>query len=185
MDFEYELIKDDLVEYYLYLNETSKQLKKSSDSIQLLSFIIGLTMPIVGIISIFVYNNIMGIFPLIFGLCFAYLFWYSFGPGRRRKLLRKIVEKEHPSLPDPTLCRRKASITEDGYHEKTEFAETTLTWRAFREIRESPKYIFLPLLDPSYIMIPKRAFTDASALAMFSRLVKDYHSKTTVNPFSK
>lgn len=175
MEIEYELTKDDLVEFNLY--SLAKSLKVNNriwKSISLIIIVIVVFTLTVHLISKdAVYTGI----DLIFLSVFIYLHWFYFSNRGMRKRIVRVIEKLNDIVPNDDICRHKVSISNDGLTDSTDYDRITAFWHGVREIKQSDKYLYLSQTKAKAFIVPKRAFPDEASFNQFAQAARDFHAK--------
>jgi hypothetical protein len=178
MEIEFELDKNDLVEFNLFIAANSIEGQRQIRRVRLIYILSAVILTASGVTLLFVGDNI-GNGLIISAVLIVFLMWYQLSKNQMRKRVTKGVDKTNDTLPNPNLCKQKLSISEEGIFYKSDFDEGKILWKSIREIKQSEKYIYLFELSwNKACVIPKRAFSNSESMALFIKFAEDYHNSS-------
>lgn len=169
MKIYYTVKEDDLVTFLLFLNKTSKTMKKQQRARMVIIFI-------VSILYLFVLTGIPESFDhfikefikaLPYWLVF-FLIWYALRRIRYKTSVKSRVKK---LLQDESnqgiLGKDSMEITDKGLKVTNEHRNATVNWESILKIENQPGHYFIFDSDISALIIPKRSFEDEDSLTLF------------------
>lgn len=154
MIFEYELSKQDYIDFNIYHMKNSDTLKRSLHLQQYLLPIFYLIMP-------FILAGITDI-PLVIWLTtfvIVAVLWVIFYPkyfmSSTIKRISKLVDEGKNK---DMLGKHCIIVDEDGIVEKTENGESRTKWNGVEKVTETEKYVFIYISSIMAYIIPKSVF---------------------------
>lgn len=153
---EYELTKEDYLNFNLYHLNHSKMIKKSL-------FIQRYIVSIVFLIVPFIFSSITEMPLYVYFPVFAliWLLWIIFYKKYFDRIAIKRIEKmlnEGKNL--CLLGKYSVETNEDGFIEICPNGESKITWNGIDKVVENELYIFIYIDSVRAYIIPKRAFTN-------------------------
>ena len=156
MKFEYELTKQDLIDFNLFHIMYAKSTRRSAfiqRYIFSLSFIV---FPIfLRQFSIIPFEYSLAVFVLF------YLYWVMFYPKRLRKIVSKRISNMlNQGGKNSVTGTHNLTISEDGIVDKSEHAEASTQFKAIDNIVEDKEHIYIYASTNSAHIIPARIFVN-------------------------
>lgn len=108
-----------------------------------------------------IHGTFLGVFFTVFGLLLLLMLLFS------RKLLSSPLEFNIINQYSLSLGTHKFLVSAQGISDETESVSTTFKWTAIKEIAQTDQHFFLVITPRRAIIIPKRAFPDASQAERF------------------
>lgn len=180
MEVEYEITLDDLVEFNMYALKHHPELMKRLKSNRICLIATLVISPLAAIFCFIKGYTSFAIFFLSLIVISALCYWYFYTDSQLRKKIKKAVLKEHVSIPNEEICRKKISISETGINTASVYGEGLSKWSAISEIVRTDDYIYLSFKPGKAQIIPKRAFINDAAFNQFAQTARMYHSKASV-----
>jgi len=176
MDIDCDINIEDMVEFNVYILSHQPPYKKQLKSTRIVLIICAVLFALLGIIMV-----LLGNIPTLIAMFAAALFliiyyWFQFSHNGIRSRIRKTVIKQYSQTPNEEICRHRLSISKEGLHESTDFANTFTDWSAFDSIIQTDNYLYFFLRPGKGYLVPKRAFTDDTAFNLFVNKARNYMS---------
>jgi hypothetical protein len=175
LNIECEINTDDLIAWNYYYIQNSSQWKRN---IKILRFVL---MPVMALCFIagviFFVKSISGGLLELGGLGGGLIFlgafgfiYYLFYPRILRRGIRKNVNKMYVQGKSADIGTHKYSISPEGVHATSRFADSTVKWDAIEDVVQTDKHLFILIHPNKAGIIPKRAFPNDST---FNQFVQD------------
>ena len=171
MEIEYELTKDDLYAFQWRSAFTSSRARRQGWKPYAFLFVFLL---LVGLLqsygpdgfnfSLLNFAVLLIAFPIV-----ALTTWLTTRITVRR-FINKTLKEEKPERGQ--LGKHKVVLSETGVVESTAVNESSRTWAGIDRIEQNQDYIFIYVAPLQAIIIPKRAFKDATAAEAFLEFSK-------------
>lgn len=171
MKFEYELTKQDLIEFNLF---HITYVKSTRRSLFLQRYILPLAFIVFPI-----FLRQFAIVPFEYGLAvfvFFYLYWVTFYLRRLKKFVSKRISKMLLEGGNSVIGSHNLEISEEGIVDKSEQTEAKTQFKAIENIMISKKHIFIYVNTNSAHIIPTRIFVNEAEKDEFLRMI-NYDSK--------
>lgn len=172
MKAQYELTKEDYIQYNLHHMRESETVKKSFFIQRYIVSLIYLVLPF-----ILVKVSDMPFWYLMIIFLVTYLIWVLYYPkyfaSFTKKRLQKIInEGKNVSL----FGTRYISFNQDGIVESSDTGESKTNWTAVERVEETNKYIFIYVSSVNAYIVPTRAFKDLNQKNEFIEILKQHCS---------
>lgn len=176
MDLEYEISKDDVVEFRMNISQNSKRLQHSF-------FFKRFGLATIFLVTPFVINIFRGdlsriVYPLF---TIPFFLWIAFFPVYHNKKFRKFFSnntmknKKYKDL----IGKQSLTINSKNIVNVRETGETKTRWTRVHKIDNTKDYAFIYTSDSEGIIIPARAFEDKASFKEFvATSKKDYKEAT-------
>lgn len=154
MKFEYELNKQDLIDFNLFHITYSKLTRRS---FFLQRYILSLSFLILPFILKNFTNMPLGYWLVIFIL--LYLYWVAFYPKRLKKIVSRRISKMLAEGKNKSVVgAHNLTISEDGIVDRSEHSEAKTQFGAIENILEDKEHIFIYVSADTAHIIPTRIF---------------------------
>jgi hypothetical protein len=172
MKVQFELAKEDYIQYNLHYMRESEAIKKSFFIQRYVVSLIYLVLPFILVkVSDMPFRYLMIVFLV------TYLIWVLYYPkyfaSFTKKRLQKIInEGKNVSL----FGARSISLDQGGIVESSNTGESKTSWTAVERVEETNKYIFIYVSSVNAYIVPARAFADLKQKKEFIDILKEYCS---------
>ena len=176
MQLEYEITKEDVVEFRMNIVENTKRLQNSFFYKRFGLATIFLVTPFV--INIFRGDIPHSMFPLFTIPFFLWIFLY---PIYHKKRFKKFFfnntdnNKKYKNL----IGKHILTIDSKKIVNLSEKKETKLRWDKVKEINKNKQYVFIYTSESMGIIVPARVFEDQKSFKEFEEVVKNYYKEST------
>jgi hypothetical protein len=156
MKINYELTKDDYIQYNIFHLSYSKTAK---NAMLLQRFLV----PIMFMLLSFLFSRVSEIPLWLWLVCFsiASIVWVIAYPKYIRSIIRKRASKMlNEGRNTGMLGKQSIELTEDGIVKTNESSESKSKWNIVENIVETKDYIFIYISAVMAYVIPTRAFSD-------------------------
>lgn len=156
MNFEYELNKQDLIDFNLFHITYSKSTRRSYFLQRYILSISFLVLPF----FLRQFTNIsLGYWLAVFIL--LYLYWVAAYPKRLKKIVTRKISKMHAEGKNNSVVgAHNLAISENGIVDRSENSEAKTEFSAIENIVEDKEHIFVYVNANSAHIIPTRIFKD-------------------------
>jgi YcxB-like protein len=168
MKIEFDLTKEDYLQFNLHHMANSKTVKKSLFIQQYISSTIFLIVPFIAV-------KITDVPLIVWLVCFSiiYLLWIFQYPKFFNSIVIRRLEKMLEESNSKNLYGiYTIDLTEDGVHEISKSGETKINWNSIVKVEETDSYIFIYNTAISAYIIPGTAFPDNNERAEFINILK-------------
>lgn len=167
MRLDYELNKQDYLNFNIYHSENSETIKhnlKKQIIIPPIAYIvIGLALSLV--------TEAGFIFLIAFVICSV--FWVVFYPAYFKRVVKRNINKMLSEGKNTSLeYKISLSLDDAGIKSVSEKGESSIKWEGIERLSESNEYYFLYITSVSAAIVPKRVFVTDDERKEFIELVK-------------
>ncbi|WML32939.1 YcxB family protein [Clostridium sp. OS1-26] len=169
-EIEYDLTREDYIEYNMNHMATSKTMKRT---LFIQQYIISLMF----IVAPFFFVRITKA-PFKFWLTvflITYLLWVIFYPKYFKLVVKRRINKMLDEGKQENLFGRYSIlITHEGILENSNMGQSNTNWNAVERLIETEEYIYIYISPVNAYIVPKRVFQDAMRKSEFINLIEQY-----------
>lgn len=172
MEINYELTKEDFIQFNMYHYKNSKVMKKS---LIFMRYFLPIFFIVAAIVT-FVLRQEIAISSIIFVIVGC--LWFVLFPGIMNKSIYKKVDQFFSEGKNLSLLgKHSIVINEESIIEKSETSEVKHSWATVEKVAESETHIIIYVSAVSAYMIPIKAFNNDEEKSKFIDLVRNYNHK--------
>ncbi|KMT21880.1 YcxB family protein [Clostridium cylindrosporum] len=173
MDINYELTKQDFIDFNIFHMSYSSTFKK-------VLFIQRYILPLIFFVVPFIIASMSNV-PLLYWIIAAllgYLLWANFYP----RLLKRIMAKKISEMIDEGksaefLGSRRLILNDDGIIGSSEHNESKTDWSSVGDVVETKSHIFIYIDSVSAHIVPIREFKNAEEKSKFIEKIECFKNK--------
>lgn len=169
MNINYDLTKEDYIEYNLHFISTSQSMKKS---IFIQRYIISLIFLVSPFIAVKITNAPLTYWIVVFIV--VYVLWVAFYVRFLKRSVKKRIEKLVAEGKNTNIFgNHSLTLTEEGIIETSSSGEAKTNWSAVEKVYDTEKYLYIYISSINAYIIPVRAFKSLDEKNEFLRKIND------------
>lgn len=169
MKIEYNLIKDDYIEFNMHYIDTSRTVKRT---LLIQQYGVGLVFLIIPYFFSKLVGTPMTLSYIVYGAVFlAWILYYPryFISVTKRRIIKMIDENGDSSI----YGMQSIALTETGIEQESNTGESRTSWSGIERIDETPEYIYIYIGTMNAYLVPNRAFDDDAQRAEFLKILRE------------
>lgn len=184
MTIEFEITKEDIVQFNIFINFRNRYLKRQASYWRYGLSVFFLMVALIGGIKEFLDSKTE--YPTMLAIEFALLWfsiyliiaiaWFLIWPTIFNKHVKKSVNRYFDNLDDDTSIGKHLMLfDEDTIQDSVDAGTETTNWSAVKEITEINDHIYISLSEIRAYIVPKRTFDSREQLNNFLTTLKNNH----------
>jgi hypothetical protein len=175
MKIEYNLSKEDWINFNMYHSRNSKTNKMWILTLRLFIFVMLLILNGLVLFSFFFTSKEFGLleiaFPIVVdsvGILYI-IFLQKLASSRVRRVIKKMIEEGKNEF----LGKQSIEINDEFLLRKTKVSEMTVHWLGIERIAQDDKYVFIYDSALSAFIVPKKAFKNKKEMDLFFKKIEE------------